>query len=347
MTNKSKRTELHELGEFRVIDHLTERAKSINKSTIKGVGDDAAVINMDGKKMVVTTDLLLEGVHFDLTYFPIRHLGYKAVIVNLSDVFAMNALPKQITVSIGVSKRFCLEDLDELYSGIYMACERYGVDLVGGDTSTSYTGLTLSITAIGEAKDEDLCYRSGAKLNDLLCVTGNLGAAYMGLQLLEREKKVFEGNPNIKPQFEGWDYILERFLKPEVRKTILEELHIAGIKPSAMIDISDGLSSEAMHICKNSKVGCRIYLEKLPIDQQTFKIAEEMHIDAIVAALNGGEDYELLFTVPIEFHEKILAIEGVSVIGHITPENTGAFLVTPDGNEIELRAQGWNALKEE
>lgn len=347
MSNKSKRTELHELGEFRVIDHLTERAKNTNKSTIKGVGDDAAVINPDGKRMVVTTDLLLEGVHFDLTYFPIRHLGYKAVIVNLSDVYAMNALPKQITVSIGVSKRFCLEDLDELYSGIYLACERYGVDLVGGDTSTSYTGLTLSITAIGEANEKDLCYRSGAKTNDLLCVTGNLGAAYMGLQLLEREKKVFDGNPNIKPQFEGWDYILERFLKPEARKTILEELHIAGIKPSAMIDISDGLSSEAMHICKNSNVGCRIYLEKLPIDQQTFKIAEEMHIDAIVAALNGGEDYELLFTVPIEFHEKILTIEGVSVIGHITPENTGAFLVTPDGNEIELRAQGWNALKEE
>ncbi len=347
MSNKSKRTELHELGEFRVIDHLTERVKNTNKSTIKGVGDDAAVINPDGKRMVVTTDLLLEGVHFDLTYFPIRHLGYKAVIVNLSDVYAMNASPKQITVSIGVSKRFCLEDLDELYSGIYLACERYGVDLVGGDTSTSYTGLTLSITAIGEANEKDLCYRSGAKTNDLLCVTGNLGAAYMGLQLLEREKKVFDGNPNIKPQFEGWDYILERFLKPEVRKTILEELHIAGIKPSAMIDISDGLSSEAMHICKNSKVGCRIYLEKLPIDQQTFKIAEEMHIDAIVAALNGGEDYELLFTVPIEFHEKILTIDGVSVIGHITPENTGAFLVTPDGNEIELRAQGWNALKEE
>ncbi|NOU16994.1 MAG: thiamine-phosphate kinase [Bacteroidales bacterium] len=347
MSNKSKRTELHELGEFRVIDHLTERAKNTNKSTIKGVGDDATVINPDGKRMVVTTDLLLEGVHFDLTYFPIRHLGYKAVIVNLSDVYAMNALPRQITVSIGVSKRFCLEDLEELYSGIYLACERYGVDLVGGDTSTSYTGLTLSITAIGEANEKDLCYRSGAKTNDLLCVTGNLGAAYMGLQLLEREKKVFDGNPNIKPQFEGWDYILERFLKPEVRKTILEELHIAGIKPSAMIDISDGLSSEAMHICKNSNVGCRIYLEKLPIDQQTFKIAEEMHIDAIVAALNGGEDYELLFTVPIEFHEKILTIEGVSVIGHITPENTGAFLVTPDGNEIELRAQGWNALKEE
>ncbi len=259
----------------------------------------------------------------------------------------MNAIPKQITVSIGISKRFCLEDLDEIYNGIYTACEHYGVDLVGGDTSTSYTGLTLSITAIGEADEKELCYRGGAKVNDLLCVTGNLGAAYMGLQLLEREKKVFEGNPNVKPQFAGWDYILERFLKPEARKSILEKLHQEGIKPNAMIDISDGLSSEAMHICKNSKVGCRIYLEKLPIDQQTFKIAEEMGIDAIVAALNGGEDYELLFTVPVELHEKISAIEGISIIGHITDENSGAFLVTPDGMDIKLTAQGWNAIQRE
>ncbi len=347
MSDKSTRTELHELGEFRLIDHLTQKAKSNNASTILGVGDDAAIIDPVGKKMVVTTDLLLEGVHFDLTYFPIRHLGYKAVVVNLSDVYAMNATPKQITVSLGISKRFCVEDLDELYSGIYLACEKYGVDLVGGDTSTSYTGLTISVTAIGEANENELCYRSGAKINDLVCVTGNLGAAYLGLQLLEREKKVFEGNPNVKPQFVGWDYILERFLKPEARKSILETLRELGIKPNAMIDISDGLSSEAMHICKSSKAGCRIYLEKLPIDQQTFKIAEEMGIDAIVAALNGGEDYELLFTVPIEFHEKILALEGVSVIGHITDESTGAFLVTPDGNEIQLKAQGWNAMKKE
>jgi len=347
MSNKPKRTELHELGEFRVIDHLTENIKLINKSTILGVGDDAAVIDPSNKKIVVTTDLLLEGIHFDLTYFPLKHLGYKAVVVNLSDVYAMNAKPKQITVSIGVSKRFSLENLDELYGGVYLACERYGVDLVGGDTSSSLTGLTISVTAIGEADEKDLCYRSGAKPTDLICVTGNLGAAYMGLQLLEREKKVFEGNPNVKPQFTGWDYILERYLKPETRKLIIDTLEEQGIKPSAMIDISDGLSSEALHICKSSKAGCRIYLEKLPIDQQTFKIAEEMHIDAIVAALNGGEDYELLFTVPIEFHEKILAMEGVSVIGHITQENTGAFLITPDGNEIELRAQGWNALKKE
>lgn len=347
MSNKSTRTELHELGEFRVIDHITERAKITNKSTIKGVGDDAAIIDPAGKKMVVTTDLLLEGVHFDLTYFPLRHLGYKAVVVNLSDVYAMNATPKQITVSLGISKRFCLEDIDEIYNGIYLACEKYGVDLVGGDTSTSYTGLTISVTAIGEANENELCYRSSAKVNDLLCVTGNLGAAYMGLQLLEREKKVFEGNPNVKPQFVGWDYILERFLKPEARKTILEKLRDEGIKPNAMIDISDGLSSEAMHICKSSNVGCRIYLEKLPIDQQTFKIADEMGIDAIVAALNGGEDYELLLTVPIEHHDKVLAMEGISVIGHITSEGTGAFLVTPDGNEIKLKAQGWNALKED
>lgn len=347
MPNSSERTELHELGEFRLIDHLTQNAKSINESTMLGVGDDAAVINPLGKRMVVTTDLLLEGVHFDLTYFPIRHLGYKAVVVNLSDVYAMNAIPKQITVSLGISKRFCVEDLDELYKGIYLACEKYGVDLIGGDTSTSYTGLTISVTAIGEANDEDLCYRSGAKVNDLICVTGNLGAAYMGLQLLEREKKVFEGNPNVKPQFTGWDYILERFLKPETRKAIIEKLREEGIKPSAMIDISDGLSSEAMHICKSSKVGCRIYLEKLPIDQQTFKLADEMGIDAIVAALNGGEDYELLFTVPIEDHAKIIDLEGISVIGHITDEHTGAFLVTPDGKEIQLKAQGWNAIKDE
>jgi thiamine-monophosphate kinase len=345
MSNKPNRTELHELGEFRLIDHLTENAKPKNESTIVGVGDDAAVINPDGKKMVVTTDLLLEGVHFDLTYFPLRHLGYKAVIANLSDVYAMNATPKQITVSLGVSKRFCVEDLDELYKGIYLACEKYGVDLVGGDTSTSYTGLTISVTAIGEANDNELCFRNSAKVNDLICVTGNLGAAYMGLQLLEREKKVFEGNPNVKPQFEGWDYILERFLKPEARKSILDLLRIEGIKPNAMIDISDGLSSEAMHICKNSKVGCRIYLEKLPIDQQTFKIAEEMGIDAVVAALNGGEDYELLFTIPIIHHEKVLAMEGVSIIGHITEETTGAYLVIPDGKDIKLTAQGWNAIK--
>jgi len=347
MSDKQKRTELHELGEFQVIDHLTQNAKCINKSTVKGVGDDAAVINPEGKRMVVTTDLLLEGIHFDLTYFPLRHLGYKAVVVNLSDVYAMNATPKQITVSIGISKRFCLEDLDEIYNGIYIACERYGVDLIGGDTSSSYTGLTISITAIGEADEKDLCYRSGAKENDLICVTGNLGAAYMGLQLLEREKKVFDGNPNIKPQFTGWDYILERYLKPEARKSILEKLKEQDIKPNAMIDISDGLSSEVLHLCKNSNVGCHIYLEKLPIDQQTFKIAEEMGIDAIVAALNRGEDYELLFTVPIKFHDKISEIEGVSIIGHITPENSGAYLITPDGNEIELRAQGWNALRKE
>ena len=347
MANKAKRTELYELGEFRVIDRLTEKATPKNPTTLKGVGDDAAVINTDGKKMIITTDLLLEGIHFDLTYFPLKHLGYKAIVVNLSDVYAMNATPKQVTVSIGVSKRFCLEDLEELYSGIYLACDRYGVDLVGGDTSSSYTGLTISVTAIGEAEEKNICYRSGAKNTDLICVTGNLGAAYMGLQLLEREKKVFTGNANVKPQFTGWDYVLERFLKPEARKSIIEKLKEQDIVPSSMIDISDGISSEALHICKNSNVGCRLYLEKLPIDQETFKLAEEMGIDAIVAALNGGEDYELLFTIPISQHEKVLAIDGISVVGHITPENSGAYLITPDGKEIELKAQGWNALKME
>lgn len=345
--DKPKRTELYELGEFRVIDHLTEKATVKNQSSIIGVGDDAAVIDPMGKRMVVTTDLLLEGIHFDLTYFPLKHLGYKAIVVNLSDVYAMNATPRQVTVAIGVSKRFCLEDLDELYSGIYLACERYGVDLVGGDTSSSYTGLTISVTAIGEADGEALCYRSGARGTDLLCVSGNLGAAYMGLLLLEREKKVIHGNQMLKPQFGGYDYLLERFLKPEARKRVVEQLRENGIRPTSMIDISDGLSSEAMHICRRSNVGCRIYLDKLPIDTLTHKLCEEMHIDPSVAALNGGEDYELLFTIPLSDHAKIDVIEGVAVIGHITGESTGAYLVTPDGNEIKLTAQGWNALRGE
>ncbi len=347
MSEKPKRTELYELGEFRVIDHITSKATKNNTSTIYGVGDDAAVINPTGKQLVISTDLLLEGIHFDLTYFPLKHLGYKAVVVNLSDIYAMNAAPSQITVSIGVSKRFCLEDLDELYSGIYLACEMYGVDLIGGDTTSSLTGLTLSITALGMVEDNNICYRSGAKENDLICVTGDLGAAYMGLQLLEREKKVFQGNRNVKPQFEGYDYVLERYLKPEIRKTFFEQIKNLDIKPNAMIDISDGLSSEALHICKNSKVGCRIYPEKIPVDQQTYRIAEEMGIDPFVAALNGGEDYEFLFTVPIHQHDKIKLTEGISIIGHITPENSGAMLVASNGQEIKLTAQGWNALQKE
>ncbi len=347
MNDKPKRTELHELGEFRLIDHITEKIKHRNSSTVVGVGDDAAVIDSQGKRVVITTDFLLEGIHFDLTYFPLKHLGYKAIVVNLSDIYAMNAIPQQVTVSIGLSKRFCLEDVEELYAGIYLACERYGVDLVGGDTTSSLTGMTLSVTAIGLALQNEISYRSGAKENDLICVTGNLGAAYLGLQLLEREKRVFQSNPSMKPEIEDHAYLLERFLKPEIPVNVINLLKEANILPSSMIDISDGLSSEVLHICKNSKVGCRIYMGKIPIDQQTHQMAKEMNVDPFVAALNGGEDYELLFTVPLNLHEKVLTIKGISVIGHITKSSVGAFLVAPDGNEIALTAQGWNAYKEE
>jgi thiamine-monophosphate kinase len=347
MSDRSKRTELYELGEFKLIDNLTQSIKLFNKTTVKGVGDDAAVINPSNKQLVITTDLLLEGIHFDLTYHPLKHLGYKAVVVNLSDVYAMNASPKQITVSIGLSKRFCLEDVEEIYSGINLACERFGVDLVGGDTTSSLTGMVISITAIGEVEEEKICYRSGAKENDLICVSGDLGSAYMGLQLLEREKKVLQGNQIVKPRFDGYDYILERFLKPEPRKQLIDLLAEAEIVPTSMIDISDGLSSELLHICKNSKVGCRVYIEKIPIDQVTHKMAAEMGIDPLVAALNGGEDYELLFTVPIEKHSVISEMKGISIIGHITLENTGAMLVTPQATEVSITAQGWNALAEE
>lgn len=347
MSNKQSRTELYELGEFRLIDRLTEPFQTKNPSTTLGIGDDCAVISPKGKKMVVTTDLLLEGIHFDLTYFPLKHLGYKAVIVNLSDVYAMNATPTQITVSLGISKRFCVEDLEEFYAGIKLACERYNVDLVGGDTSSSYTGLTISVTAIGEVNEADIVYRNGAQVNDLICVTGNLGAAYMGLQLLEREKKVFENNGTAKPQLNDYEYILERILKPEARKNTIDALKEKGIKPTSMIDISDGLSSELLHICKNSDKGCRVYLEKIPIDEQTAKMAEELGIEPSVAALNGGEDYELLFTVPISNLETITQIKGVSIIGHITESTKGAYLVTPSEDEIKLTAQGWNAIKRE
>jgi thiamine-monophosphate kinase len=344
MSENTKRTELYELGEFQLIDRLTQEIKIQNDSTAKGVGDDAAVIESTGKQIVVTTDLLLEGIHFDLTYHPLKHLGYKAVVVNLSDVYAMNAEPKQITVSVGLSKRFSLENVEELYSGIHLACERFGVDMVGGDTSSSLTGMVISITAIGEVSKEKICYRSGAKENDLICVTGDLGSAYMGLQLLEREKRVLEGNTGMKPKFEGYDYILERFLKPEPRKPLIDMLDEANLVPTSMIDVSDGLSSELLHICKSSKVGCRVYIDKIPIDQVTHKMAAEMSIDPVVAALNGGEDYELLFTVPIAMHDALSEMKGVTIIGHIVPENAGAMLVTPHGEEVSIRAQGWNAM---
>ncbi len=348
MGNITKRTELYELGEFKLIDRLTCSFVPKHQETLKGVGDDAAVISAgNGECLVVTTDLLLEGIHFDLTYFPLKHLGYKAIVVNLSDVYAMNATPLQVTVSIGVSKRFCMEDLDELYRGIKLACDNYNVDLVGGDTTSSITGMTISVTAIGKVKESEVVYRSGATINDLICVTGNLGAAYMGLQLLEREKRIFETNRVAKPKLEGYDYVLERILKPEARKNVIDNLRKAGVKPTAMIDISDGLSSELLHICKSSNVGCRVYMEKIPIDEQTAKMAEEFNIDPFTAALNGGEDYELLFTVPLSEYQVVDSMEGVRVIGHIVEPHLGAYMVPPSGEDIRITAQGWNALQKE
>ena len=340
------RTEIATLGEFGLIKHLTEGIEPKNASTIYGVGDDAAVLSYPASKQVlVTTDVLLEGVHFDLTYVPLKHLGYKAAVVNFSDIYAMNGTPRQITVTLGVSKRFSVEDMDQLYAGIRLACEVYGVDIVGGDTTSSLTGLTISITCIGEADPDKVVYRNGAKETDLICVSGDLGAAYMGLQLLEREKSVLRGNTDIQPDFSGKEYLLERQLKPEARKDIIQKLAEAGIRPTAMMDISDGLSSELMHICKQSNAGCRIYEEHIPIDYQTAVMAEEFNMNLTTCALNGGEDYELLFTVPIADHERVQDIEGIRLIGHITKPELGCALITRDGQEFELKAQGWNPLK--
>lgn len=338
------RTEISTLGEFGLIDHLTQNITLKNKSTLKGVGDDAAVLDYTDKQVLVTTDLLLEGVHFDLTYVPLKHLGYKSAVVNFSDIYAMNGQPKQITVSLGISKRFSIEDLEELYSGIRLACDVYGVDLVGGDTSASLTGLSISITCIGEGEPGKVVYRNGAKETDLICVSGDLGAAYMGLQLLEREKKVFQGEKDFTPDFSGKEYLLERQLKPEARKDIIELLRSNGVLPTAMMDISDGLSSELLHIAKQSHVGCRIYEERIPIDYQTAVMAEQFNMNLVTAALNGGEDYELLFTVPLTEHDKIDAMQGVKVIGYITKAELGNYLVGRDGGEVELKAQGWNSL---
>lgn len=338
------RTEISTLGEFGLIDHLTQNITLTNKSTLKGVGDDAAVLDYTDKQVLVTTDLLLEGIHFDLTYVPLKHLGYKSAVVNFSDIYAMNGQPKQITVSLGISKRFSIEDLEELYSGIRLACDVYGVDLVGGDTSASLTGLSISITCIGEGEPGKVVYRNGAKETDLICVSGDLGAAYMGLQLLEREKKVFQGEKDFTPDFSGKEYLLERQLKPEARKDIIELLRSNGVLPTAMMDISDGLSSELLHIAKQSHVGCRIYEERIPIDYQTAVMAEQFNMNLVTAALNGGEDYELLFTVPLTEHDKIDAMQGVKVIGYITKAELGNYLVGRDGGEVELKAQGWNSL---
>lgn len=342
--DENKLTEISTLGEFGLIDHLTEGLQNINDSTKKGVGDDCAVLEYKDTEVLVTTDLLLEGVHFDLTYVPLKHLGYKAVVVNLSDVYAMNGTPRQITVSLGISKRFAVEHIEQLYAGMRLACEIYGVDLVGGDTTSSRQGLVISITCIGDAQKDKVTYRDGAKDTDLICVSGDLGAAYMGLQLLEREKMASAGQKDFQPNFQGKEYLVERQLKPEARKDIIEELAKAGIKPTAMMDISDGLSSELLHICKASHTGCRVYEDRIPIDYQTAVMAEELGMNLVTAALNGGEDYELLFTVPLTAHETIEKLKGIKVIGHITKEDLGCALVTRDGTEIPLRAQGWNPL---
>ena len=368
--------DIAKLGEFGLIDHLTKGYENKNASTVYGVGDDCAVMHYPDKEVLITTDMLMEGVHFDLTYIDMQHLGYKSAMVNISDIFAMNGTPRQMVVSIALSKRFKVEDLDEFYKGLRMACDKWGIDIVGGDTTSSLTGLAISITCIGEADKEDIVYRSGAKETDLICVSGDLGAAYMGLQLLEREKAVYYGQVedirkkmaeakakgdnqklatlnndlaemrNFLPDFAGKEYLLQRQLQPEGRGDITAQLREAGIRPTAMMDISDGLSSELMHICEQSHCGCRVYEKNIPIDYQTAVQAEEFNMNLTTCAMNGGEDYELLFTVPIGDHAKIEEMEGVKQIGYITKENLGKFLITRDGQEFELKAQGWNPLKD-
>lgn len=338
-----KRTEISTLGEFGLIEHLTKSIELKNPSSIKGVGDDAAVLSYGDKKTLVSTDLLLEGIDFDLMYFPLKHLGYKAAISGFSDIYAMNGQPKQLTVSLGLSQRFSVEDIEDFYEGVYLACKEYEVDVVGGDTSASLTGFTISVTCIGEGEDSSIVYRKGAKDTDLVCVSGDLGAAYMGLQLLEREKALFasSGDKQFQPDFSGKEYILERQLKPEARKDIIKLLAANGIVPTSMIDITDGLSSELKHICKQSGVGCRIFEDRIPLDYQTASMAEQFSMNVTTVAMNGGDDYELLFTVPLFEHEKVSKIEGIHVIGHVTKEDYGLFLETRDGAEIELQAQGW------
>lgn len=344
---ENRNTEISSIGEFGLIDRLTKDFPLRDDSSKKGVGDDAAVLSYGDKEVLVTTDLLLEGIHFDLRYVPLKHLGYKSAIVNFSDIYAMNGTPRQITVSLGVSSRFTVEHIEELYSGIRLACEIYGVDLVGGDTSASVTGLVISVTCLGESSKEDIVYRNGAKETDLICVSGDLGAAYMGLQLLEREKRVAAGakeGESFQPDFSGKEYILERQLKPEARKDVISMLKEKGIRPTAMMDVSDGLSSELLHICKASGVGCRIYEDKVPIDYQTAVMAEELSMNLVMTAMNGGEDYELLFTVPLTEHDKIKDLKGISMIGYVTKPELGAAMVTRDGAELPITAQGWNAF---
>lgn len=342
-----EQTEISKIGEFGLIDRITAGIEHVNASTARGVGDDAAELSYPDTEVLVSSDLLLEGVHFDLTYVPLKHLGYKAAVVNFSDICAMNGTPRQITVSLGISKRFTVEHIEALYAGIRLACEIYGVDLVGGDTTASRQGLVISITCIGDAPKGKVVYRDGAKDTDLICVSGDLGSAYMGLQLLEREKIASAGSKEFIPKFEGKEYLVERQLKPEARKDIVRELADAGIQPTSMMDISDGLSSELLHICKASHCGCRIYEDRIPIDYQTAVMAEELGMNLVTAALNGGEDYELLFTVPLHAHDEITKLKGIKVIGHITKEDLGCAMITRDGAEMPLRAQGFNHMSEE
>ncbi len=344
MFDNTSRNELSALGEFGLIDHITKHFEINHASTIKGVGDDAAILDYGNEQTVISTDLLLEGIHFDLSYVPLKHLGYKSIIVNLSDIYAMNAIPTQVLVSIGISNRFSLEAVEELYQGMLIACKRYNIDLVGGDTSSSKQGLVISVTALGKSNKEKIVKRDTAQVNDLLCVSGDLGAAYMGLQILEREKNVFLSNQNLQPDLEGYDYIVEGQLKPEARKDIIELLATLNIVPSAMMDVSDGLASEILHICKASNVGCNLYEEKIPIDPLTYDTAREFNIDPTVCALSGGEDYELLFTIKQADYEKIKNNSDVSVIGHITQASEGAMLISKGGNQHKLVAQGWNAF---
>lgn len=336
-------TELKSLGEFGLIEHLTKEIKCINSSTLVGVGDDAAVLDYSTKRVLLSTDMLVQGIHFDLLYTPLKHLGYKSVSVNVSDVCAMNGVSKQITISMAISSHFSVEMLEQFYEGVYAACADYGVDLVGGDTTASSSGLIISVTVIGEVDKDDVVYRSGAKSNDLICLSGNLGAAYMGLQLLEREKTLLHGlDDEAKPEFDGYEYILERFLKPNARVDIVDILRAKGIKPTSMIDVSDGLASDLLHICKASGVGCNIYEAKIPVDYQTYKMAEELNMNSTVCALSGGEDYELLFTAPLDFYDKLILIEDISIIGHIVDKSKGAIMTTRDGCEFEITAQGWS-----
>ena len=342
---KNKNTQISDLGEFGLIDHLTRNIQISNESTVRGIGDDAAILDYKNRKTVVSSDLLLEGIHFDMMYSPLKHLGYKAVVVNISDILAMNCIPKQVIVSLGFSGKFSLEYIDQLYEGIKLACEKYNIDFVGGDTTSSLTGMTISVTAIGEGEDGKIVYRNGADKNDIICVTGDLGGAYMGLQLLEREKEVFKSNPGAQPDLSGYDYILERQLKPEARVDVVRFLRDNEIVPSSMIDISDGLASDLLHISHNSELGCKLFQKKIPIEENTEKMAEEFDMEPTQAALNGGQDYELLFTISTDDYEKIKGEESISFVGHMADEEDGCYMISTSEHPIKLQAQGWKGLE--